>query len=541
MSEFEDYMALHKRLVARRDPWMPYYQQLADVLLPNQADFTGRRLPGEQRGTGIYDGTPRLALRDLANAIDGMIKPKSSTWFDLEMQDPGLMQSESVRLWLDIVKDYMWSAIYQKDARFIQRSGEVDHALACFGWGVLWIQERKDKNGLLFRSFHNSQVAIDENEEGVIDTLSISEKLTPRQAAAIYQKLKLEVPSKIADAVKSKIVSDQRFEFVQIVSPNDERDSGAALGIKAMPFKSCLIDVSCEKVLDHSGYYEFPAAIPRWETSPGEVYARSPGMLALPDANTLQAMGKTLLVGAQRAVDPPIWVANDAVVSPLRTFPGGVTTLDITDQKTPVGNWPVSNNLPVGREMQNDYRRQVEAAFFKNIFNLPIETRVMTATEIMARKEEFIRVVGPVFGRLETDYVGHIVERVFGIMDRAGVLPPRPPELVGVKPTFRFKSPIQQARKQMEIAALSQALNFIAPLAANQPEILDYINGEAIVADAPEWGGMPNRWMNTKKTVEQMRSGRAEAQQQAQISEQAGPMSEAMKNIASAQSMLAPT
>lgn len=519
---------------------MSYWQQLADVLLPNQADFTTKKQPGEQRGTGIYDGTPRLALRDLANTIDGLIKPKSSVWFDVEIANEQLMESDEVKRWLDTVKDYMWSALYRKEARFIQRSGEVDHALACFGWGVLWIQENKAKNGLLFRSFHNSQVAIDENEEGVIDSISIEEDLFPRQAAGIYDKLGKPPSRPIEEALRNK--SDgKKFKFVQIVVPNTERDSRYMRGPKGMAYSSVLLDVEAEAVIDRSGYYEFPAAIPRWETAPGEIYARSPGMMALPDANTLQAMGKTLLVGAQRAVDPPIWVANDAVVSPLRTFPGGVTTLDITDGKTPVGNWPVSSNLPIGREMQQDYRRQVEAAFFKNIFNLPIETRVMTATEIMARKEEFIRVVGPVFGRLETDYIGHIIDRTFGIMDRAGVFPPRPQELIGQKIDFRFKSPIQQARKQMEIASLSQSLNFIAPLAEVQPEILDHFDGNAIARDAPEWGGMPNKWMRTQKDIDAMRAGRDKSGQAQQELAAAGPISEAMKNVASAQSMVAPS
>ena len=538
MARVHDLLDRFKGMGNKRDPWMNYWQQLADILLPNQATFTRQNLAGEQRGQSIYDGTPRLALRDLATTLDGLIKPKTSSWFDVEVSDEELMDYEEVKIWLEETKDRMWNAIYRKDARFIQRSGEVDLNLACFGWGVLWIQENRQRNGLMFRSFHNSQVAIDENEDGIIDVVSIEEKLSARQADLLYRRMGSEPNREITDALKnSKTQNAKEFNFVQIVVPQEDFDA-SQFGIRGMPFVSALIDVKDEKIIAEKGFHEFPAAIPRWETYPGDVYARSPGMIALPDAQTLQAMGKTLLVGGQRAVDPPIWVLNDAVLSPLRTFPGGVTVLDTSDGGTPVGAFPVTTNLPIGREMQNDYRRQVEAAFFKNVFNLPIETRQMTATEIVARKEEFIRIIGPVFGRLESDYIGHTVERVFGIMERAGAFSPRPDFLRNSKITFRFKSPIQQARKQMEIASLSQSLQFLAPLAETQPEILDNYDGDIIARDAPEWGGLPNKWLRPKKAVDKIRESRTQGQTQTQDLAAAGPVSEAIKNVATAQDLL---
>lgn len=546
MAKVHDLLDRNKSMMARRDPWMSYYQQLADVLLPTQAYFTTARSPGTQQGTTIYDGTPRLALRSLATTIDGLIKPKSSSWFDVEIDNEELMEMDEVKLWLEAVKDRMWHHMYRKDARFIQRSGEVDLALTAFGWGTLWIQENATNSGLSFRSFHNSKVAFDENVEGNIDCIAITEPMTSRQAEMLYRRhqkqpdgSELKMPDKITQVLQQKTnTSDKRFNFVQIVLPQDDYQAGT-IGEQGFPFKSCLIDVENEIILREQGFYEFPAAVPRWETSPGEIYPRSPGMMALPDSQTLQAMGKTLLIGGQRAVDPPIWVQNDSIVSPLRTFPGGVTVLDATGiDGQPAGAFPVSTNLPIGREMQADYRGMVEAAFFKNVFNLPIESREMTATEIIARKEEFIRVIGPVFGRLESDYIGHVVERVFGVMDRAGAFPKRPDALQNAKITFRFQSPIQKARKQMEIAALGQSLNFIAPLAEVQPEIMDNFDGDAITRDAPEWAGLPNKWMRPKQKVDELRQQRAEGARAQQTLAESGPITDALKNVAQADSLM---
>lgn len=541
MSKIQDLLDHVKTMERKRDPWMSYWQQLADVLLPTQADFVKENRPGVQRGADIYDGTPRLALRELATTIDGLIKPKTSSWFDVETEDADLNEMDEVKLWLEMVKDRMWYHLYKKDARFIQRSCEVDLSLVAFGWGTLWIEENKLKNGLLFRSFHNAQVSFDENEDGIIDKICVAERLSPRQAAATYRRYKKDVPQKITDAINGN-QADKRFRIIKLVIPRDDYDPKLKLSRRGMPFYDALIDEDNEQILTEGGYIEFPAAIPRWETSPGEIYTRSPGAMALPDAKTLQAMGKTLLIGGQRAVDPPIWVQNDSVVSPLRTFPGGITVIDASDvgNGSPVGAFPVATNLPIGRDMQADYRAMVEAAFFKNVFRLPIESRDMTATEIIARKEEFIRTIGPVFGRLETDYIGHTIERVFAIMDRAGALPQRPDALQDVKITFKFQSPIQQARKQMEIASLSQSLTMLAPLAEVQPEIMDHFNGDEIARDAPEWGGLPNRWMRNKKDVDNIRAQRAQGQGIQQSVEASGPLTDAIKNVAQAESMLAP-
>ena len=78
----------------------------------------------------------------------------------------------------------------------------------------------------------------------------------------------------------------------------------------------------------------------------------------------------------------------------------------------PIGVLDTSRGLPVSRDIQRDTRELIEAAFFKNVFNLPVDGPEMTATEIVQRREEFIRAIGPVFGRLESDYTAPMVERI---------------------------------------------------------------------------------------------------------------------------------
>ena len=526
---------------SKRDPWLDLWQELAEVYLPGKAHFTARRIAGERDNEEIYDSTPRRAARELAAAIDGLIKPKTSNWFQPFIEDEKLMDNFEVKRYLDTVQDRMWRAIYRTEARFIQRSSEVDTNLVVHGWGTLWITENRARNGLLFKSFHNANVAYDENADGTIDAVGVCEILSARQAAAKYGEK--NVSPKILECLKKDDVANasKRFEIVNLVFPNTD-NLGRGFGFRRMPYQSVIFDPENEFIIDEGGFNEFPAAIPRWDTEAGGCYPRSPAMIALPDALTLQSISRTLLVAGERAADPPLMVPSDAFLSPVRTFPGGLSVFDVQaladgQINTPVFPLPTSNNIPVGREMQADYRFQVESAFYRDVMKIP--EGAPTATEVLERKEEFIRALGPIFGRLEADYVGAMIRRIYNIMDRAGAFPDKPVQLEEAPIDFRYQSPLQQARKALEVAGLNRTLEIAAPMLEIKPEMMDYIDSDAIMNDSPEWSGIPSRWIKTKEDIEETRAQRAQEQQAQQQLENAKPVAESLKAVAQAQEIQA--
>jgi hypothetical protein len=512
------------------------------MFLPSRAQFTGGRLEAERANEAIYDGTPRLAARDLSAAIDGLIKPKTSNWFEPWLLDEELAETEQVKTWLELVAEKMWQAIYHPFARFIQRSTEVDDALVVLGWGVLWITENRTRNGLLFRSFHNKDVSFDEDGDGLIDTIAIEEHLTARQAMFRFGKDKLHKDIVEAASKDDKASQEKCFNFAQMVLPNYD-SLGGRIGPKGMAYSSVTLDVDHESIVSEGGFHEFPASIPRWETEPGQVYPRSPAMIALPDALTLNAISKTLLIGGERAADPPLMVPSDAFISPVRTFPGGISVFDTQalvdgNLSTPIFPLPVSSALPVGRDMQTDYRFQVQQAFFKHVLTLPQEG-FQTATEVLERKEEFIRQLGPIFGRLETDYIGSVCERVFAIMERAGAFPPRPPQIAEMKIIFRFQSPLQQARKSLDVAGFNRMMEVTAPLAQVQPWIYDNIDGDQFMRDSPQWSGIPQDWLKSQDEVDEKRANDAQQAEDLALIEGSKPVADALKSTAQARQIAA--
>lgn len=533
MNAVADLLARHRKLKAARRTWEQTWQELAEVLLPRRADFTVETtVDGERRTDNIYDSVPMQARRSLASAIDSLMMPRNVQWFHVRPRNEDLTADEEVMRWSELVSKRMFNAIYSKEARFIQRSGEIINDLVTFGTGVIFIGETKRPGNLLFRSFHLRDTLICESSEGVVDTVMITMKLSARQAAQRFGEENLG--EKARDALRAG-KTDQAFDYLWVVQPREDADR-TKLGAMNMPWASVVIEMDSEKKVRESGFEEFPFAVPRWDTASGEVYGRSPGMLALPDAETLQAMGKTLLVAGQRATDPPLWVLGDGLMSAARTFPGGITYIDgaVARQfgRVPVGELQTSAQIPVGREMQNDLREQIWGAFFRNVLQLPVNAPRMTATEIIERKEEMLRSVGPVFGQLETDYPAVLTERVFGIMFRAGAFPPPPEILLGQDIDFRFESPILRAKNQIETVGLARQLETLALLIQSQPEMMDNFDGDAIARATPLAGGFPHTWLVPVEQRDAQRQARAEAQQAQQMAELANQVGGAVGKAA---------
>lgn len=523
MSRALDLLDRYASLKAKQGVWRPIWQELAELMNPGKASFVSKP-EANADNPEIYDGTPMLACRGLATAIDGLEKPSTSRWFFMRASNDALNDVDVVKQWFDLVSERMWKAIYAPSAQFIPQSGAVDRDIATFGWGPLWISENSRRNGLMFKAMFIGDTFIDENADGLIDTVDLCRRHTARQWLQRYPEEKL--PPKVKEALRStnKNERDKQFEFIQCIYPREERDAGA-YGAANLPYASTIVAVEDEEIMEDGGYEEFPMAIPRWEIVPGQVYPRSAGMLAAPDSRTLQTMGLTLLTGGQMAVDPPRWIVDDGSFSSVRTGPGGLVVFNAETIRdiggAPMGQLDLGANLPVGREMQADYRDQVRSAFYESVLSQFTSKedpqKPMTAYEVSQRKEEFLRTIGPTLGQLENDYIGAIVTRVFGIMSRIeGVFPEPPEELVGAGARFEFMSPVQRAKKQIEAASLQSAFAFIGPLAQVQPEIVDNFDGDAIVRDLPDAFGLPQKWLKPKDKVEEDRAQRQQDMQSQQ-------------------------
>lgn len=508
------------RLKSDRRNWDDHFESLARVFLPRRLGFASARVEGDRRREDLYDGTPQQAARNLAAALDGLLKPRAEPWARARVADDSLDANDTVRDWLARVDDRLFQAIYNPRARFQQATAEVDHDLVVLGTGALFIGEARSLDRLSFASQDLAGLYIMVDADGLANGLFRTRRLSARQAKEFFvERLGGKLGRSAGKALEDK-APDRKLDYVHAVLPRAEAAATARKSGKALPFTSHWIDVADKAILHESGFHEFPFAVPRWDTRSGETYGRSPAMIALPDANTLQAQGETILMAGEYATLPPIFAPSDSIVGPAKLRPGRYAFYDLdaaVGQRLaqPIFPMQAGANIPIGREMQNDTRDQVWAAFFRNVLNLPNAGPQMTATEVMQRREEFVRIIGPVFGRLEADYLAPIVERIFGIMFRAGAFGAVPDELAGADIRFEFRSPIERIRRQIEAAAALKSVEEIGLVAqaTGDPAVLDFIDRDKVAKMIETANGVDI--LRGEREVAELRQSRAQAEQAA--------------------------
>lgn len=508
-----------EKLSEEKSRWHSLWDDLARVMLPRRLGFSQTTVEGERRTEDIFDSTPMQAARGLANAIGGIIRPQGIPEVKMRAEDDQVNNLEEAKAWLFDSEERLKAAFNNPKARFRQASGEVDQDLVVFGTADMFVGESIHRNSLIFQSEHLKDVTIFFNEEGSPEGRFRKRKMPVRHLVERFGEKRL------SKEVREKMEKDQDFkvDILHAVIPRETKKQ-RPLFAKDLPIADLWIEIATKHEISEGGFHEFPFIIPRWDTSSGEDYGRSPGMIALPDADTLQAMGETILIAGQRAADPPLAVPNDGAFDAINTFPGGLAYYDVETAAQIRGNpfFPIESgmNLPISRDMQSDTRQQIWAAFFRNILNLPIDGPQMTATEVIQRKEEFIREIGPVFGRLETEYTAPMVERAFMVMLRAGAFAPIPEALQGMNIRFEYDSPVIRVRKQVEATAtrlwIEEQIN-IATL-TQRTEVLDVINFDEQARFSADALGIPKKIINSEELVMNIRQARQQeelAQQEA--------------------------
>ena len=512
------------------------FEEIAEVMSPDRMGFTNRKRP-ERRTDKIFDTTPMLAKRGLVNAIGSMLRPKSSAagkWFDIVTEDENLMDKRAVKDWVDYAEERLWRALYNPKARFIEATGEVDDDLVTFGTGVGYLGLRDDQAGFMFRSFHLANTYIDTDTYGAVNGVHVTETLTAKQAAERWgeENLGEKTREKLTGANKDP---NQKFEFVWCVKDRFDYDPRMSSNLN-MPFSSIVVDIESEHLVIEEGFEEFPFFIPRWDTGDQE-YGRGVGVLALPDVLTLQQMGKTMLRGLHRAVDPPWLLPADSMVNAPQMKPGGVSYYDAKAIRNlgltnPFQQMESRAQIPWGLNAQQASREQVFQLFYRNVLNLPIEGPSMTATEVIERREMFVREISAVFGRLETDYTGVLIERAFNIMLRKGAFGSPddiPEELQGSEINFRFASPVEKAKRQIEEANITQGLEKAMAIGQVRPEVLDRFNWDEIAKFIATANDFPSQLTFDDDEVESIKMNNAQAVQM----QQGMAMAEQGANIAS--------
>ncbi len=494
---------LFESLKGDRFNWDSYWDELSAFIVPKKNNVYGERVSGDRRTQDIlFDSTSIHSNELLASALHSMLTSPTSVWFGLTTGNDAIDSKDENRKWLDDTIRRMILVFNNSNFQTEVHEHYVD--LGCFGTGVLLIEE-DDETVVRFKASPIYEHYIQENHKGLVDTIFRRYKFTARQ---IVQGFGHE---KSPDFIKEQAQQNatELHEIIHGVGPREDRNiRRKSSGGK--PFFSTHVLRSTATTLKDSGFDENPYIVARWSKVSGEVYGRSPGMKALADIKMINAIMETTIKAAQLAIAPPLQAPDDGILLPIKTFPHAINIYRAgsKDRIEPL-NTGVNPNL--GEDLAQATRERIRAAFFVNQLQLSENNPQMTATEVVQRTEEKLRLLGPVLGRQHFEFLQPLVERVFAIMLRKKKILP-PPESIQ-KLNIEYTSQLARAQKAQEGDNFQRAFQLMQPFIELDPKVMDMLDGDEIIKWAARIFGLPTQLIRDAKDIDQIRAERAQAQQ----------------------------
>ena len=518
----KDLLKRFGKLVTQRQTWESHWQEVADYMMPRKADVTKQRSKGDKRSELIFDSSPLHAVELLSASLHGMLTNPSTPWFSLRFKNVDTGDADEANEWLQDTTEKMYDAFNRSN--FQQEIFELYHDLITFGTASMFIEEDAD-DIIRFSTRHIGEIYISENNKGRIDTVFRKFKISARAAILQFGE------KNVSNALRGTAMKDpyEEVTILHVVYPRENYDPKKK-DAKNMPFASCYIELDNKHEVSQSGFNEFPYVVPRYLKASFEIYGRSPAMTALPDVKMLNEMSKTTIKAAQKQVDPPLLVPDDGFILPVRTVPGGLNfyRAGTRDRIEPLN---IGANNPLGLNMEEQRRNAIRDTFYVNQLMMQSGPQ-MTATEVVQRNEEKMRLLGPVLGRLQSELLRPLIDRTFAILLRKKIFRPAPQFLSGQDIQIEYVSPLAKAQRSSELQSVMRAIEIFGSLSKISP-VFDHIDIDALVTYLADIVGVPAKVLNSQAQVNAIRQKKQQEMMQQQQMQQ-------MQQIAQAGGAVAP-
>lgn len=540
------YDALRAALASDRSSFDAHWRELGDFLMPRRTRFSASdRNRGDKRNQNIIDSTGRFAARTLSSGLHAGLTSPARPWMKLTTPDPELAAFGPVKVWLHEVSRRMLTLFATTNLYNVLPIVYGD--MGVFGTAAMSIvQDTPD----LFRSYSYpiGTFTLGQDARGMVTTFCRDYERTVRQVVEEFavapdgRSIDWSVVSSIVKNLWDRGLYESPVAVTWLVKPNDYQ-STKRLEAKYLPWTSCYFETNSQdpKFLRESGFKTFPILAPRWDITGEDTYGTdSPGMTALPDVKQLQIMQKRKGQVIQKVVDPPLAGPPSLRTQKTSLLAGDITYVDVREGMQ--GLKPIHEVRLEGLQHLTadigEVQYRIQRAFYEDLFLMLARSDDRlgadrpTAREIEERHEEKLLALGPVLERTNDELLDPLVDRVFQIMDDAGLFPPPPDDLVGVDLKVEYISILSQAQKLVGVSGQDRFLQSALGMVEAFPEVRHKINIHQAMDNYGEMLGVDPRIVRSTAEAEERAGAEAEQAQRSMEAEQAKNMAQAGKAAA---------
>lgn len=517
---------IHKSMFDQRSEWKTHWKEIRDYVNPYLGFFdedTPNR--GNKRDNNLINTNALIASNTFAAGMHNGITSPTRPWVRLTMPDPDVAELEGVRYWCDDVTQIMLDVMGRSN--FYREAHKFYKELGVFGTAAMMIVP-DDDTVIRCKTFTIGQYAIGCDHTGRIKRFSRLLKMTVGEMVDMFG---LDnCPDNVKSAYENKRYDDYH-DVKHLIMPNKKVDK-EKIDKWSKPYVSYYWCTNDEEFLDVGGFDEFPVMCARWDTIGSDIYGYGPGWYALGDSKSIQVIDEDVHVGIKKGIDPPMTAPSDVLSSGgVNTHPNGVTYYqrELGDNSVRAA-YQVQLNIGDAMGLVERKEGVINKHFFVDLFRMleGIDNSNITAREIIERVQEKMALIGPALDNLQSEFLSNVVDRVGGIMVRAGVTPEPADDVAHLISDQDLKveyiSVMAQAQKMAGITALEQLTSFVGNLASVDPSVLDKVDLDETIDKYADMLGTSPSVIRADDKVAEIRQAKQEQQEQMQQMEQMAQM-----------------
>lgn len=377
-----DLQQMYARALALREPWIRRWTDARRYTMPST----------DSDMATLFDATASDAADNLAACMYSLLTPPESLWLTLVPEGPDSPNAEiaTAALRANLNESNFYTTVHQ-----------CYMDLVTLGTACLFMSENPigAASAFSFTAIPMQDIAILPN--AVFHTATMT-------AVDIIQKYPDWTPPR---EIMDKMKQNPEYQLRMVQSLVDTEFTA-------------WIDVGGDienNIVAHGTFETNPYLIFRWAVASGELYGMGPVIRALPDIKTANKVVELVLKNATIAVSG-IWQADDDGVINLGNInltPGAIIPKAVGSS----GLTPLTSgaNFDVSQIVLKDLRERIRHTLLADRIGL-LSDKEMTATEILARNADMLRILGATYGRLLHEFIRPLCDRGLQILSRRGVI-----------------------------------------------------------------------------------------------------------------------
>jgi hypothetical protein len=461
---------LKERAKKRKDPWIPHFQEVYDYVFPYREGFFDQA-DGQRKTDFIFDQTAVVGVPRFASRIQQGLFPPQGRAFSLSpgVDFPADKRTRDVQAELDQICQAMHEGLRNSNFESELHEGAQDLGI---GTMTLMVEPGIYPGDIKFTSVPANNLFILPGGSDSVGTWIYERKLSFQECFETWPRAKPN--HAMQQGLKNNPDAMVTIQQITVADP---------MALYEPRYQYYLFCPDHDCVLDrrtYEGIGSCPWITARWSKMSTEVWGRGPILQVLPSIKTVNLTVQMVLENAELAISGVFAYDDDGVFNPdnMRIEPGMFVPKAPGSKIEPLQS---PARFDVSQIILGDERANIRKGLFIDELERDAKTPY-SAEEVGQRMADTARNMGSVSGRLWTELMQPLVQRIAYIYRKQGIF--KLPRIDGKEISMTPLSPLLRVQDQADISNFIQYVQVMngtlgpgsSTMTLNRKRTIDWLN-----------------------------------------------------------------